>query len=175
MREPKCCCCGVRLGLCIMYALFLIGGSVDIAKGSTYVDLGFKSEGAIYIIQGIVFIVASMVGFLSIKTQKVKTANTAMWTFVALITVAIILSIISLSMMGTTINQTIDQEKSNPSSTDATIKALKATTTTALVAGGIVVIGLTLIFGGIVVQRMYLYKKWLVSREKIDSSSVGTQ
>eukprot|EP00834_Sanchytrium_tribonematis_P007213 NODE_621_length_5335_cov_0.249618.p2 type:complete len:194 gc:universal NODE_621_length_5335_cov_0.249618:1082-501(-) len=193
MKEPKCCCGGIRLGLCIMYAFFLLGGVLSFVTGSalidygqsTYgvlnfvtgpagIDYGQSTYGAISIVQGVIYVLVSLIGFASIKSQKVKIANSAMWSFVVAIIAIIILYIVILSTAGAIINERFDQMDSIGFKGNQ-LSAAKNAEKSTLVAQGIASIGLTIIFGGIIAQRLFLYKKWLISREKIDSTFTATK
>eukprot|EP00834_Sanchytrium_tribonematis_P005562 NODE_345_length_9042_cov_0.258973.p7 type:complete len:173 gc:universal NODE_345_length_9042_cov_0.258973:6832-7350(+) len=166
MEEPKCCCCGVRLGLSILYLLVLIGGILNFVAGAGSIALGSGTSGALSIVQGVLYVIGAIVGFASITTQKVKVAAAAMWIYVVMITINIIIYIISLAMVSAAVDDAVAQEKAaNPDFTDDQVNALKSVRTSAIIASGAVGIGLTLLIGGLIVQRMYLYKKWLAEKE----------
>ena len=96
VKEPKCCCCGVRLGLGILYVLIFIGGVLTIATtftGTTYA-YGFGAIIAVNVISGVLRLIASGVGLVSIKKMESTWAGKAIKAFIGLFVLTWIMDII---------------------------------------------------------------------------------
>eukprot|EP00835_Amoeboradix_gromovi_P002566 NODE_148_length_17471_cov_0.413136.p9 type:complete len:181 gc:universal NODE_148_length_17471_cov_0.413136:17165-16623(-) len=161
LKEPKCCCCGVRLGLGLLYALLLIMGIANIVSYTQSYDI-------LTVIQGIVFLACGFVGFLSIAKPSVKNAKMAIWFYAGSYILSLALGIVSLVMLNNQVNDisipessTAGLTKSQKDQVGATTEIAKKTILTTSITIGIVGLVLATLVYGLIIHRMFAYKKWL--------------
>eukprot|EP00834_Sanchytrium_tribonematis_P002333 NODE_70_length_24940_cov_0.663138.p16 type:complete len:166 gc:universal NODE_70_length_24940_cov_0.663138:6199-5702(-) len=165
MEQPKFCCCGIKLGLTILHLLVLLGSILCFVSGAGFIASS-STRGSITIIQGVLYLAASVAGLASIKTEKVKVALATLRLYIATIAINIILAIVSLSIMGSESDDVIEQEKiDNPNLSDADLDAIKTRDNTSVIVGNVIAILLTLIIGGLIVHRLNIYKNWLIEKK----------
>ena len=164
--EPKCCCCGVTVGLGVLYVLLLIGGIIEFASIGNVKD---ALSIAVAVLQGILLIVASFIGAGSIMKPTVKHASHAMYFYAAMEGIFIILSIIPLATVNATVDaQLATYKDKNPTVSDTDLQSIKTTAVTAVISATVIGIVISLVIVGLIIQRMYLYKKWLAESETSD-------
>ena len=167
--EPMCCCCGVRMGLGILYSLVLIGAVINFATA------GSGSSAALPIVQGLLNLLSGVVGLASIFNPKVKTAALAMYIYCGLQAVSIVVSIIVIviSISPASLDVVRDQVKSgNPNYTDSQVQSVVDFYKNYFISVGIITIGITLIFIGLIVNRMLAYKNWLATFEESNNTEL---
>ena len=179
-NEPKCCCCGVRLGLGILYVLIFIGGIINIATSfTTGYTGGYVPLIAISVVIGVLEVLSGVVGMISIKKMESRWANKALKSFIALFVITWVLQIINIVLMNVYFDDIVKNNLDNNLSSlegqadDATIDAIRknneqytSISRTSLIVGPIVSLVVSIVIVALIANRMKAYQKWLMSMGK---------
>ena len=145
LGEPRCGCCGTRMGLAISHLIFL-------SIGVLYLLNSLLTFGVFTILEGLLIIVASLIGLASISTSYHQKTMTLMSSYVVIGLVLLVLMIIESILIGQLATfPDIQQEEQERNRSQLRIYLGIST----LVE---VVIGLVIVF--LVRNRTLAYRKW---------------
>ena len=161
-KEPKCCCCGVRIGLGILYALILVFSIYGIIASAKSVYVPTMATG---IVGSILTTIASAVGLWSIQKQESKFATKALWIFIGCQVVHLIIYIIEIVLVGAAVDYTLTQPPYDAQDQEV-VNTARTVAKSLIIVGGIIGITITVVISGLIAHRTLAYKKWLVSLGK---------
>eukprot|EP00834_Sanchytrium_tribonematis_P003254 NODE_120_length_17920_cov_0.559782.p9 type:complete len:174 gc:universal NODE_120_length_17920_cov_0.559782:2724-2203(-) len=152
---PKCCCLSIQQGLCILYFILLVWGIVDIYDGvEPFID-------AISLTKGGMLVIAALLGTLSLIKKHEKVALGSIWAVLVLILGYLALAITKLAVVRAQVDSTIDNKiRAQPDKKDEWETSRNSWKTTATILASIG-IGITLFIAALIVQRQYVYRKYL--------------
>eukprot|EP00835_Amoeboradix_gromovi_P000711 NODE_26_length_35450_cov_0.398320.p21 type:complete len:162 gc:universal NODE_26_length_35450_cov_0.398320:17102-16617(-) len=151
-KEPKCCCCGVRVGLGILFFLSLVFGIIDFVFGS----FG----------QGTCMVVGGIIGLFAVIKKSSAATVLALVLFIITQMISIALSIYAMTALKPFIISEFPYQKDDNSVTlsDEEVDKLRASSTTSAYAVYGISLAVSVIFTILISERMITYRKWLKTK-----------
>eukprot|EP00834_Sanchytrium_tribonematis_P001450 NODE_35_length_36362_cov_0.944434.p26 type:complete len:164 gc:universal NODE_35_length_36362_cov_0.944434:4339-4830(+) len=152
-KEPKCCCCGVRIGLGILFVLSLIFGILGLV-GRNYG-------------QGACMVVGGLVGLFAVVKKSVKAATFTLYFFILTQLISVAFGIYYITTIGSAVDAAIDDAKKNNDNTDLSpdqIESLRGATKSYYYAIYIIGLVISVIITILVSERMIAFRKWLKTK-----------
>ena len=151
-KEPKCCCCGVRVGLGILFALYIIFGIYALAVGA----FG----------QGAASLLGGLIGMYAVVKKSAKAATVSLILFILAELISLAFSIYYMAVVGQTVDMLIQNVQNNNTVgyTDEQIDTLRTSYKSSLLISYGVSMAIGIVITVLIAERMVAYRKWLKTK-----------
>ena len=147
-KEPKCCCCKVRVGLSILFILSILFGIYGLVTGNY--------------VQGAINLTSGVVGMASVFKKSVKLATFSVAIYILLQLASIAISIYNIANVDAAVNAQVDiLQKDGSFSSGTDIGSVKSGLKEFVYIFAGIAMALNIIFAILITERMIAYRKWL--------------